>query len=50
MLRLCGRLALEHFFSLGIVMLNTFFVRLNGRVDVVIRQVQEERLGRIALL
>ena len=49
MLRLCGRLALEHFFSLGVVMLAPFFVRLNGRVDVVVGQVQTERRGRIAL-
>ena len=50
MLRLCGRLALEHFFSLGVVMLDTFLIRLNGCVDVVVGQVQEKRLGRIALL
>ena len=50
MLRLCGRLALEHFFGLGIVMLNAFLIRLNGRVDVVVGQIQEKRLGRIALL
>ena len=50
MLRLCGRLALEHFFGLGVVMLNAFLIRLNGCVDVVVGQVQEKRLGRIALL
>ena len=50
MLRLCGRLALKHFFGLGVVMLNAFLIRLNGCVDVVVGQVQEKRLGRIALL
>jgi len=50
MFRLCGRLALEHFFGLGVVMLNAFLIRLNGCVDVVVGQVQEKRLGRIALL
>ena len=31
-------------------MLNAFLIRLNGCVDVVVGQVQEKRLGRIALL
>ena len=50
MLFLRGGFAFEHFLRLGSVMCDAFLVRLDGRVDVVIGEVEQVRFVGIAFL
>ena len=38
----------ERFFGLGLVVVDPILVRLNRRVDVVVGEIQQERLGLVS--